>query len=143
METCPKYKDTDSVPGFVAQSKARTIKAAELNREGTMSKDKTTKNEDGSVTVVREVDEVKEFPGNGWKAVMHPTDGYCAERTDLPPEPQMDVEGRLIYNYEIVEKLREEVATLLTARERLTAHLVSKGYGHATIKRILAGEVVR
>ena len=67
-----------------------------------MSKDKTTKNDDGSVTVVREVDDA-------------PVDDLLAIELDLAH----------------------------ITIERLTAHLVSKGYGHATIKRILAGEVVR
>ena len=47
-------------------------------------------------------------------------------------------------DWEAMFEKAEETLKLLTAHiGRLRAHLVSKGYGHAAIKRILKGEDVR
>ena len=68
---------------------------------------------------------------------------------DLPTPPDGPVNSPSVLGVEPIdyqamcEKLKEEVATLLTTKDRLTAHLISKGYGHNAIKRILKGEVVR
>jgi len=69
--------------------------------------DKTTKNDDGSTTVVRETEET---------GVIEVTFDGMTDR----------------------EMLEDALAQLSC----LTAHLVTKGYGHNAIKRILKGEVV-
>jgi len=46
-------------------------------------------------------------------------------------------------NNETIESLRDLLDGIKDDHDKLHAHLISKGYGHNAIKRILAGEVVR